>query len=216
MDSIRRFSKWGILLVILLALTGFFSSLSYIPNLRTLLTTDYGRVLSGKVLLLMIMLVFAARNFWKGKNNGEKGWRGSLWGELAAGLLVLILSVLLTNLPTAMASPGPFKETHTSTNNSKITFDVTPNVIGENAFVLYLKDEKGQPIKDVEQVTLTFTSLEMEMGDDTKTLQKVKDGQYEAKGMNFNMAGRWNVRVHVLTKDLETMDTDFEVFVGSQ
>ena len=30
------------------------------------------------------------------------------------------------------------------------------------------------------------------------------------------MAGRWKVKVHVLTQDLETMITDFKVHVGSQ
>jgi len=30
------------------------------------------------------------------------------------------------------------------------------------------------------------------------------------------MAGRWNVHAHALTKDLDTLDTDFKVFVGSQ
>ncbi|MBT2659102.1 copper resistance protein CopC [Bacillus sp. ISL-18] len=215
-DTIHRFSKWGVLFVLLLTTSGFFSSISFIPNLRSLLFTDYGRVLLGKVFLLMIMMVFAAVNFVKGKRNREKGLTSSLWGELITGLSVLILSVLLTNLPTAMASPGPFKETNKDNQGSSITFEATPNVIGENDFVLSLKNKKGQPMKGIEQVTLTFTSLEMDMGDDTKTLIKVQNGKYEGQGMNFNMAGRWNVHVHVLTKDLETIDTDFKVRVGSQ
>lgn len=216
LDSIRTFSKWGILLVIVLTITGVYGSYSYIPNLRTLLTTNYGRVLSGKIVLLVIMIIFATINFVKGKRNKEKGLPATLWGELMAGAVVLVLSVLLTNLPTAMSSPGPFKETKTVKQESKITFEASPNVIGENTFVLSLKDQKGQPIKNIEQATLTFTSLEMDMGEATKTLVKVKEGTYQGKGMNFNMAGRWNVHVHVLTKDLESVDTDFNVFVGSQ
>lgn len=216
LETIRNFSKWGILLVIILSVTGFIGSLSYIPNLRTLLTTNYGRVLLGKVLLLIIMIVFASFNFIKGKQSREKGVPATLWGELVTGLIVIVLSVLLTNLPTAMSSPGPFKETKTVKQGSQITFEVTPNVIGENNYVLILKDRTGQPLKDIEQVTLTFTSLEMDMGDDTKSLIKVKEGSYKAKGLNFNMAGRWNVHVHVLTKELESVDTDFTVLVGSQ
>ncbi|MEH7096550.1 copper resistance CopC/CopD family protein [Neobacillus vireti] len=214
-DSIKKFSKWGIILVILLTLTGFIASLSYIPNLRALLFTDYGRVLSGKILLLVLMIAFAAVNLVKGKRHREKGLASSLWGELITGIIVLVLSVLLTNLPTAMSSPGPFKETRSITG-SKLTFEATPNVIGKNTFAVSLRDQKGEPMKDIEQVTLTFTSLEMDMGNDTKTLIKVQDGKYESKGMNFNMAGRWNVHVHVLTKDLDTLDTDYKVLVGSQ
>ena len=215
LDSIQRFSKWGIMLVIVLTFSGFIGSLSYIPNVRTFLSTDYGRVLLGKVFLLLIMIIFAAVNFVKGKQSREKGLPFTLWGELITGLIVLVLSVLLTNLPTAMSSPGPFKETNTI-HGGQITFEVTPNVIGENTFILLLRNQKGQPMKAIEQVTLTFTSLDMEMGGDTKTLIKVQDGKYKAQGMNFNMAGRWNVHVHALTKDLETLDTDFKILVGSQ
>ncbi|ULT56828.1 copper resistance protein CopC [Neobacillus drentensis] len=215
-DSIRRFSKWGIVLVIVLTITGIISSLSYIPNVKTLLTTNYGRVLSGKVLLLVIMILFAAVNFVKGKQSREKGLPSTLWGELITGLIVLVLSVLLTNLPSAMLSPGPYKEAKTGNHGSYITLEVTPNIIGKNTFVLFLKDQQGRPMKNIEQVTLTFTSLDMDMGEDIKTLIKVQAGKYKAQGMNFNMAGRWNVHAHALTKDLETVDTDFKVLVGSQ
>ncbi|MEH7413789.1 copper resistance protein CopC [Neobacillus drentensis] len=216
LNSIRTFSKWGIVLVIVLSFTGVYGSFSYIPNLKTLLTTNYGRVLFGKVILLVIMIIFASVNFIKGKRNKEKGLPVTIWGELMAGAVVIVLSVLLTNLPTAMASPGPFKETKTVKQERKITFNASPNIIGENTFILSLIDKNGQPMKDIEQATLTFTSLEMDMGEATKTLVKVKEGIYQAKGLNFNMAGRWNVHVHVLTKDLETLDTDFKVIVGSQ
>lgn len=216
LEMIRRFSKWGIIILLVLTATGIFGSLLYIPSLRSLITTDYGRTLLGKVILLVIMIIFAAVNFTKGKRKSEKGVSPSLWGELLAGIIVLVLSVILTNLPTAMASPGPIKESKTVNQGSKITFEATPNVIGKNTFAIDLKDRNGQPMKNIEQVVLTFTCQEMDMGEDTKTLLKVKEGKYEGMGMNFNMAGNWNVHVHVLTKDFETLDTDFKVMVGSQ
>lgn len=216
METVRRFSKWGIILVIVLSFTGFWGSLSYIPNLRTLFSTSYGRVLLGKILLLLVMIIFAAGNLIKGRRNKEKGLTSTLWGELITGIMVLVLSVLLTNLPTAMASPGPIKETNTVKHGDTITFKVTPNVIGLNTFKISIKESNGQPVHGIQQVTLTFTSLEMAMGDENKTLIKTKEGEYQSKGMNFNMAGRWKVHVHVLTKDLESIDTDFKVIVGSQ
>lgn len=215
MDAVRRFSKWGIIIVVVLSATGVYGSLLYIPNFRSLLFTDYGRALSGKIILLVIMMAFAAINFIKGKRNSERGIARSLWGELMTGIIVLVLSVILTNLPTAMASPGPIKEAKNVEHGNRITFEATPNVIGNNTFQVTLQDHNGRLIKDIEQVTLTFTSLEMDMGDDTITLKKVKEGIYESQGMNFNMAGQWKVKVHVLTQDLETLDTTFKVFVGS-
>ncbi|WHY93355.1 copper resistance protein CopC [Neobacillus cucumis] len=216
LNIIGRFYKWGLILVVLLAFTGVFSSLSYIPNLYSLIHTDYGKVLVGKVILLLFMLLLAAINFLKGRRRKAKGLTGTIWSELLIGAMILILSVLLTNLPTAMSAPGPFLETKTANHGNKVQLRVTPNVIGENLFEVTVKDKKGQRLNGIEQVTLTFTSLDMNMGVNTVTLKKKAEGIYSLKGMSFNMAGSWRVHVHVLTKSLDTLDKDFQCIVGSQ
>ena len=98
----------------------------------------------------------------------------------------------------------------------QVSLKATPNIIGVNLFEVTLKDREGKPIKDIEQMHLTFTMLEMDMGKETVNLTKIAEGKYEVKGLHFSMAGRWNVHVHVLTKSLESIDTDFKVLVGSQ
>lgn len=216
LQMIKRFSKWGIILVILLTFTGVFGSLLYIPNLSSLFQTNYGKVLVFKVILFLFMLILAAINFIKGKRHREKGLIASLWGELSIGVVILILSVVLTNLPTAMQSPGPFDETKKVNQGERVTLRVTPNIIGENLFEVTLKDRQGKPIKDIEQLHLTFTMLDMDMGKETVNLTKVAEGKYQVKGLHFIMVGDWNVHVHVLTKSLESIDTDFNVLVGSQ
>ncbi|ETI66020.1 copper resistance CopC/CopD family protein [Neobacillus vireti] len=213
---IKRFSNWGITLVLLLTLTGVFSSLLHVPNASTLIQTDYGKVLSSKVILFLLMLLLAAVNFIKGKRDKNKGLKVSLWGELSIGLVILVISVVLTNLPTAMQSPGPFKETKTLIHGNQVTLSATPNIVGENLFEVSLKDRQGRAIKDVEQIHLTFTMLDMDMGEETVDLKKVAEGKYEAQGLHFTMAGHWDIHVHVLTKSLESIDTDFRCLVGSQ
>lgn len=213
---IKRFSKWGIILVLLLAFTGVFGGFQYIPTLSSVIKTDYGNVLTTKVILFFVMLILAAMNFFKGRRGKEKGLVNSLWGEVIIGCLVLILTVILTNLPTSMSSPGPFYETNAVEQGNKVSLGVTPNRIGENTYKIMLKDSKGKSIKEIEQITLAFTSVDMAMGKDTVTLSKVGEGKYLAKGLNLNMSGNWSVHVHVLTKSLESMDTDFRLIVGSQ
>lgn len=213
---IKNFSKWGLIIVLLLTCTGIYSSLLYIPNLSALVQTTYGQVLIGKVSLFVLMVVLAGVNFLKGKRGTAKGLGTPIKGELLTGLIILILSVVLTNLPTAMQSPGPFKETNIVNEGKQITLAATPNIIGTNLFEVTLKDKAGQPIKDIEQLHLTFTMLEMDMGKETVNLAKTAEGKYGVKGLHFTMAGKWNVHVHVLTKSLESIDTDFNVLVGSQ
>lgn len=216
LKMIKKFSKWGLILVLLLTFTGIYGSLLYIPNLSALYQTNYGRVLLCKVSLFVLMVLFASVNFYKGKKGNAKGLGVSLKGELLIGLIILILSVVLTNLPTAMQSPGPFKETNFVNQGVQVTLRATPNIIGVNLFEVTLKDQAGRPIKDIEQLQLTFTMLEMDMGKETVSLAKTADGKYEVKGLHFSMAGKWNVHVHVLTKSLESIDSDFKVLVGSQ
>jgi copper transport protein len=216
LKMIKSFSKWGLILVLFLTLTGLFASFLYIPNLSALVQTNYGKALMWKLILFLVMLLLAAVNFIKGKRGTTKGLKASLKGELTLGLLILVLSVVLTNLPTAMQSPGPFKETNIVNQGRQVTLEATPNIIGVNLFEITLKDREGKPIKDIEQIHLTFTMLEMDMGKETVSLTKTAEGKYEVKGLHFSMAGHWNVHVHVLTKSLESIDTDFKVLVGSQ
>ncbi|MBX5437837.1 MAG: FixH family protein, partial [Alicyclobacillaceae bacterium] len=66
----------------------------------------------------------------------------------------------------------------------------------------------------VQQVTLTFTSLDMNMGDDTVRLRPAGPGVFETEGMYLTMAGRWNVHLHVLTGSLTDVDLDFRIVTG--
>lgn len=216
LKMVKSFSKWGILLVLLLTVTGLYGSFLYIPNFSALFQTSYGQVLMCKVILFLLMMMLAVVNLIKGKRGITKGLSPSLKGELSIGLAILILSVVLTNLPTAMQSPGPFKKTNQVNQGAQVSLNATPNIIGVNLFEVTLKDQEGKPLKNIEQIHLTFTMLEMDMGKETVSLTKTAEGKYEVKGLHFSMAGHWNVHVHVLTKSLESIDTDFKVLVGSQ
>lgn len=215
MQMIKSFSKWGLALVLLLAGTGIFAGFQYIPDISSLFRTSYGKVLVWKVALFIIMLVFAAINFYKGKKAEEKGLVRTLWGEVSTGLVILVLTIILTNLPTAMAEPGPFSLTKSIAGN-RITLHVTPNRIGRNVFEVRLIDSSGKPLQDVEQVTLTFSIPNQDTGKNTVNLTNEGEGEYRTEGLYFNMSGKWNVHVHVLTKSLESIDTNFRFVVGSE
>lgn len=208
LQMVKSFYKWGIIFVLVIAATGIYAGFQYIPDLHSLITTDYGKVLLWKVSLFILMLIFAAINFYKGRQLREKGLGTSLWGELLTGAVILILTVILANLPPAVSSPGPFQQTNTVSGNN-ITLNVTPKVIGENTFIVTVKDAKGQPLKNIAQLSLTFSMTDMDMEKDTVHLTKENEGKFQTKGLYFIMAGKWNVHVHILTTSLESIDTDF-------
>jgi copper transport protein len=216
LQMVRRFSTWGKGCVFFLVISGVYLGLKYIPTVHALFYTNYGRVLTGKVALFLVMLIFALLNFLKGRRGEAKKWRMTLWGEVTVGIIILFLAVILTNLPTASSSMGPFKETNHFKNEDTVTLKVGPNVIGQNTFDVILKDKAGKPLADIQQASLTFSTERMDMGENTVNLTKASEGHYKIKGMYFNMTGQWKVHVHVLTKSLEDLDTDFNCIVGSQ
>ncbi len=214
--SIHRFSSIAFIATAVLLLTGIYGGLAYIPTLHSFIHTYYGKALIGKIILFVIMLIFGAIHFFKSKKHGNKALTRSIYFEFGIGVIVMILAALLTNLPTAISSPGPFKQTVVLDNKNTATLQISPNVAGVNSFKIVLKDPFGKPISDVEQAQLTFTNLSANLKENTINISEKTQGIYQTKGMYINMAGKWKVKVHILTKSLDSYDFDFSPVVGSQ
>lgn len=200
--SIRRFSAWGIGAVAALVATGIYSSLVILPEpiLTSLFTTAYGYVLLAKVLLLMAMLALAWRHAALARTGTGDRLSGSLKAELVAGAVVLALAAVLTHLsPGQPAASGPFQETQAIQDGSAITLQISPNVTGENTFTVDIKRADGTTVNDLEQVTLSLTHLDMDMGIYEITIPKNDAGIYKAEDY-LSMPGHWHVKVHALTR----------------
>ncbi len=215
-NSIHRFSLIAFIATAVLLLTGIYGGLAYIPTLHSFVYTYYGKALIGKIILFVIMLIFGAIHFIKGKKNGNKTLTRSIYFEFGIGLIVMILAAILSNLPTAISSPGPFKQTVVLDNKNTATLQISPNTAGVNSFTIVLKGPNGKPISDVEQAQLTFTNLNANLKENTINVDEKTQGIYQSKGMYINMAGKWKVKVHILTKSLDSYDFNFSPVVGSQ
>lgn len=212
-EAVRRFSCWAAGLVAILMMTGIYAALQQVPTFDALFQTIYGKVLLGKVLLLVVMLMLAAVNWILGRK--QKNVLGiTVWSEFGLGIGAMLLAAMLTNLPPAAVSPGPFTQTKAA-GSYQVTLHITPNVLGTNQFQIKIKDAKGRAIQDIEQVMVTLASKEMDMGETTFRALKIASGVYQAKE-TMSMAGRWNVHVHILTTSLQSADATFACYVGSQ
>lgn len=215
-QSIHRFSFWAMMSVAIILLTGIYGSFEYISTFSSLFNSNYGKVLIGKVLLFLIMLVLGIFHYYKGEKRANKRITRTIGFEFGVGLLVIILAAILTNLPTAISVPTPFNQTKILENGNKVILQISPNVEGINSFKVALKNEEGAPVSNIEQVQLTFTSLDMKMDENTIIVPKYSSGMFQTKGMYLNMAGKWQVSVHMLTKSLDSYDIDFQPEVGGK
>jgi copper transport protein len=157
------------------------------------------------------MLVLAGRHASMARASSGSRLAGSLKAELIAGAVVLALAAVLTHLsPGQPAAAGPYKEVQTTDDGTTITLQVSPNRTGENQFKVDVKKPDGTTVNDLEQITLSLTHLDMDMGIYEITIPKNDTGVYEAEEY-ISMPGRWNIKVHLLTRSLDSLDTEFEI-----
>jgi len=99
-ELVPAFSRVAMASVTVLVLTGLFSSWSHLQGVAALVTTNYGRILSLKLLLVAVVLGFGARNFrfltpGLGTDAGDDAMRRSAAIELAVAQIVLIVTAVL-------------------------------------------------------------------------------------------------------------------------
>lgn len=106
----RRFSPLGMLCVAVLAATALAQGWVLIGGLAGLVGTDYGRIALVKLVLLLVLLAFAATNRFRhtpamiGPTNAgaKRALRRSIATETAVGLLAVFAASLLADLPPAL------------------------------------------------------------------------------------------------------------------
>ncbi len=160
---ISRFSKWTFLFVIILIVSGIYSSLQHVPTIHSLFNTTYGQLLLAKIGLMLAMIVLGGFHFLRGKKQTKKlGY--SVGMEFGLGVVILLVAALLTNVQTAMSSPGPIEKTLLTEENNEVTLMVTPNEVGDNLIQVNLSNE-GKPIAEIEQLTITMQPLDTPNGE---------------------------------------------------
>ncbi len=94
------FSPVALAAVSALIVTGLYASWTHLESVGALITTSYGRVLSIKLLLVLLVLGLGGRNFRLltprlGSDAGDTAMRRSAAAELAIAQLVLIVTAVL-------------------------------------------------------------------------------------------------------------------------
>ncbi len=100
--QMQRFSRLGICLVIALIVSGVTLLLSLIP-LSELLTTSYGRILTVKLGLVVLLVALASLNKWRHtprlqQVGGALALRSSIDREIALGMALIVVSAVVSTL----------------------------------------------------------------------------------------------------------------------
>ena len=200
-DEVERFSFSGIILVSILLISGTLNTFLILPKWKDLWETAYGWIILVKFILLTLMVVLASFHRAKAKKR-EKSIRNSIIAEFVIGIVVLLLAGFLTHMPIERNVPSPFKQT-----KNAITLSVTPNQVGKNNFNVQL-DQSLMKDRKIDQVTITLATNNGE----PKTIQakETVEGKYRNQEL-VNLAGSYNIKVHVLFGNLDEENSTFNV-----
>lgn len=123
---------------------------------------------------------------------------------IIAGVFVLIIGFLGFRVMS-------LSSTSNSSEQIALTTDPNPPRLGSANFIITVKDEKGQPVKDA-KVFFDLNMTAMNMGTQQGNATSQGDGTYAATG-KLTMRGPWKVVTKITMPDGKELSKDFTVEV---
>ncbi|MCO5223328.1 MAG: copper resistance protein CopC [Thermomicrobiales bacterium] len=226
-DAVRQFSRIATVLAPIGILTGIVNSGLVLPSLDSLWESTWGKVLIGKVVILVPVMVLAARHhLWLRKHLERLGsaLRSTVRLETA-----LIAAVVLGGSILALSAP-PSKSTGEVTSidlaapltgneqaAEAVHLIMSPMRAGQNEIrvnVGLISPEGGGEVIPVERVRLDLISLNHEA--DIRDLELVQDpetGDFVSEGIQLTLNGWWEIDVLVRRAGLEDQVVPFFVLI---
>ena len=212
LDAARRFSFWAGIALVVVIVTGAVRAIVEIGTLNALFTTDFGRVVLAKSVILLGLACLGAFNRFINLRHAARvlgGVHRVGGAELTLAVLVFGFSALLVNLtpPTSAGSnPQPVAQPIVATGHDfgtsvRARLVATPGVTGQNTFDLALTDyDTGQPV-DASGATLRFLLKSSGVAPSSLDLQGVGPGRFTASGANLSIDGIWQITATITTGD---------------
>ena len=190
---------------------GLLNALIQVPSARGLVETDWGAAFIVKLVVLLVLFGVAGLNAMvlrprvaSGAERLERWFRPMMRVELALGVAVLVVTGVLTQLPSP-ASVLPQTEQRDNTIVRTIAradivaeLTITPNLVGFNRWEVQVSDANGQPLANaVEQLRLRFRYADPAVGPVTVAAVPEGDGRFSLEGAYFGLAGRWTVEAEM-------------------
>lgn len=225
---LQRFSRVAVWAVPVLIAAGLVMAWFQVRHPEALVTTDYGRTLLAKLILVGILLGLAALNRFRltpGLMRGNPravsqfGW--SIRGEIGLVVGVLAATAILgtTPPPRAMTSDGSFvasdlqaHEEHGRMHGGRslelsgqrfaATVVLTPGQVGSNSAVISLRDPRGQPL-DVLEVSLRLINPGRGIAPLERVALREDIGTWQVADLVFGVTGQWEIELEALISDFE-------------
>ncbi|MEU9920783.1 copper resistance protein CopC [Streptomyces griseoluteus] len=250
---VTRFSRLALTSVIVLVVTGVYQSWRGLGTWQALTDTTYGRVLLAKLVAVGVLLGAAAwSRRWTGRvpkaaeaavpvpaggpafppepaapepDLPVRHLRRSVLAEAAVGVVVLVLTTLLTStlpgraaeeaataetgIPAASVTTVPFTVGESGRGKVQITFD--PGRVGPNSVQAVVYGANGA-LAAVPELRITMTLPAQRLGPlDTGITDR--GGYWATNSFNLPIPGTWTMKVTVRVSELDQVTVDRKVRV---
>ncbi|MDF0681298.1 MAG: copper resistance protein CopC [Candidatus Nitrosocosmicus sp.] len=85
----------------------------------------------------------------------------------------------------------------TTPDNMILTFDISPNKVGQNTFNLFTTHTNGTAVENIRNVFLEFNNPTKSLGPIADTMDKIDSGKYSSVGNYLSQNGTWEIKVTV-------------------
>lgn len=168
---VRRYSSSALVAVPVIAVTGVAQALKLTGSLDDVTATTWGRMLLGKVVLVVVMVALGAVSRWLLHHDGPSALRRTVLVEGVIGLVVIALAAGMVGQPPRAAAPAiPFNQQITS-NGVIAAISISPGSVGSNEIHVLITPPGGSltaisnltarvalPAKDIPNSPVTLTS----------------------------------------------------------
>ena len=205
----------------LLALTGLALAWVQLASVSALIQTQYGILLSIKLVLVALLLMLAAFNRYRltpALARDHTQTRPLLRSVFTECLLVLLIFAVVagwrfTPPPRALAAAvdAPLS-IHIHTDTAMLQMLIVPGKVGADDFVLQLMDGNFGPLA-AKEITLALSLPERGVEALERKAALGSDGNWYVRNIPLPVPGRWHVRVDALITDFQkvTLEEDFEL-----
>lgn len=233
-ETVSRFSRLAFGCVAVLAVTGVYQSWRGLGTVDALTGTSYGRLLLAKLAAVAVLLTAAAfSRRWTARPATRTPatpavLRRSVLAEVTVGVLVLVLTTLLTaTLPgrAAEASEAALASADTVTSTAVVPFDVgtpggrgkvqvslDPARVGTNSVQAVVFGADGGFVT-VPELRISFTLAEQDLGPVDARVED-RGGYWGTDSLTLPVPGTWTMKVTVRVSELDQVSESTEVRIG--
>lgn len=206
----NRFSPWAASFVGMIIVSGLLMSVMNLGSMAKLFTTEYGKVILLKIALFLVMGALGLVHYLYMRQTGKMMSAKTVVAEFGIGLVILGVAAFLTNVQTPPPAPPQAFSQKMATDSGFVSLNVAPAIVGDNTFLVVFTDQDGQTRTDFQKVTLTVIPSGNKKATEFEAT-KNSQNEYAASGLYLNATGRWEIKVHALTKDFSEIDKSFTI-----